>query len=94
MTVPIRPEASIVSSPSLDGIVDNALISSKLVTFPSTIPPFISKAGCSLAKLLNALIGAIASFENAIALGPARQSSRLKFRLSSARFVKVFFHTL
>ena len=94
LTVPINPPASIVSNPSLDGIVDNAFISSKLVTFPSTIPPLISKAGCSLAKLLNALIGAIASLENAIALGPSKASSRLYSRLFKALLVNVFFQTL
>ena len=65
MTVPIRPPASIVSSPSLDGIVDNALISSinEVITIHEQGAARRAKAQEELVKLEEELKSAIVGSE-------------------------------
>ena len=90
LTYWIIPPASIVSNPSLDGIVAYSLISSKSALAPLIIPTLISALSFSLANLEMTLIGSNNSLPNSIALGPSKNPSKSIFKSSKALFTRVF----
>ncbi len=78
-----------------DGSFEIAVISSTPTTFPSTMPPFITREGMSLAVLTKTFAAAAGSLsQTAIAVGPANRSLNCSTSVSFAAIFRSVFLTI